>query len=105
MSRIATSLAVITWSAIVFASGYVFREHQMLHSHRVETTQPLVLVSSTGNAEGILPLGTTLYGYRSAGEQSLFIAFIGTKELSKVRAQGSKNWLEISPITAFGKKP
>jgi hypothetical protein len=69
MNRFAIALGIATWSTMVFAGGYVFREHQMLHSNRVETTQALALASSAGNAEGLLPAGTTLYEYRSAGDQ------------------------------------
>ena len=104
MNRFAIALGIATWSTMVFAGGYVFREHQMLHSNRVKTTQALALASSAGNAEGVLPAGTTLYEYRSTGDQPLFIAFIGTKELSQMREQESKRWLEILPITAFGNR-
>ena len=92
-------LGSIAWSVVLFGAGFVYREHQLLHAGRFSTTQPLTL--SAGLQQGFLPVGTSIYRYRENGDQPLFVVFIGTKDLSSLKAKLSEHWLEISPLDAY----
>jgi hypothetical protein len=98
--RIYQLLALVIWSTLVFADGHMFREYWLLRSSYI-TTKPLILSSTLPNQDGRLPAGTTVYSVGGPDEQPRFVVFIGTKELSSMRATPPQHWLEVSPITAF----
>ena len=92
-------IVLLVWSGLVFGSGYLFREHRLLHSGRFVTTKALTL--SAGLENGVLPVGSTLYSYGGPNEQPQFVLFVGTKALGALRPQPSQHWLEVSPDVAF----
>lgn len=102
--RIAITLALFVWSLLVFAAGYAYRA-SAFHAARFVTSKALVLEAPTGGAEGLLPAGTIVHWYGGPDEQPLFVVFVGTKELTQLRAHPSKHWLEISPLAAYSRAP
>ena len=83
-----------------FFSGVLWERHRVIEGGALELRVSLNLSGGSGDP-GVLPKGTVLYPYSTAGSHETFVVFVNTKELSLLEPVNFKNYLTVSPVEAY----
>jgi len=102
MKIFAILLFLIASSIVSFYLGSIYGQGKVLRSKRYEVLTPLAFSSINGDQQASqIPVGTTLYEYRTFGETSNYALFIEMKETTPLKEIQRKNDLELIPASVY----